>query len=124
MTTAETYLNFFFFSKFADESDYHAECGPVQPDHFQSRFNTECATPLRCYKQHFNKSCKIYAGNYAVLYNALSAYDSSSLYNETSFDATVDRINAVPSEYIKKHTYPASFSGKLKDYIKSNYFYR
>jgi hypothetical protein len=28
-----------------------------------------------------------------VLYNALSTYDTSSLYNETSVDAAVDRLN-------------------------------
>jgi hypothetical protein len=50
-------------------------------------------------------------GDYALLYNALSNYDWSSLYNETSVDATVDRLNvavsqaidlAVPSGIIKK----------------------
>jgi hypothetical protein len=69
-----------------------------------------------------------------VLYNALSNYDWSSLYNETSVDAAVDRLNfaviqaidlAVPSGHIKKHKYPAWCSGKLKAYIKNkNYFYR
>jgi hypothetical protein len=68
-----------------------------------------------------------------MLYNDLSANASTSVYNETSFDAAVDRLNAaatqaidlaVPSGYIKKHKYPAWFSGKLKAYIKINYFYR
>jgi hypothetical protein len=68
-----------------------------------------------------------------VLYKALSTYDWSLLYNETSVDAAVDRLNyavtqaidlAVPYGYIKKHKYPAWFSGKLKDYIKNKkYFY-
>lgn len=31
--------------------------------------------------------------NYAVLYNVLSNYEWSSLYNETSADASVDRLN-------------------------------
>jgi hypothetical protein len=62
-----------------------------------------------------------------------STYDWSSLYNEASADAAVDRLNhavtkaidlAVPYGYIKKHKYPAWFSGKLKAYInKNNYFY-
>jgi hypothetical protein len=67
-----------------------------------------------------------WAGDYAVLYNALSTYDWSSLYNETSADAAVDRLNvAAPSGYIKKHTYPTWFSGKLKvNNKKNNYFYR
>jgi hypothetical protein len=59
----------------------------------------------------------------------LSASDLSSLYNETSIDATVKRLNvavtrainlAVLFAYIKKHKYPACFPGKLKAYIKKN----
>jgi hypothetical protein len=62
-----------------------------------------------------------------VFYNVLSTYDRTSLCNEISDDAAVDRLNvavtqtidlAVPSGYIKKHKYPAWFSGKLKVYIK------
>jgi hypothetical protein len=69
-----------------------------------------------------------------MLYNALSTYDWSSLYNEASVDTAVARLNAVvtqatdlapPSGYIKKHKYPAWFSGKLKACIKKkNYFSR
>jgi hypothetical protein len=67
-----------------------------------------------------------------VFYNALSTYDWSSPYNETSVDAAVDRLNvavtqaigsAVPSREIKRHKYPALSSGKLKAYIQNNYFY-
>jgi hypothetical protein len=63
----------------------------------------------------------------------LAIYDWSSLYNETSVDAAVYILNvavtqaidlAVPSGHIKKHKYPNWFSGKLKVYIKKNYFYR
>jgi hypothetical protein len=65
----------------------------------------------------------------------LSIYGWSSLNNETSVDAAIDRLNvavihaidlALPSGYIKKHKYPAWFSRKLKAYIKKNYeyFYR
>jgi hypothetical protein len=57
----------------------------------------------------------------------LSSCGWSSLQNETSVDAAVDRLNvavtqaidlAIPSGYIKKHKYPAWFSGKLKARIK------
>jgi hypothetical protein len=67
-----------------------------------------------------------------VLYNALSTYDWSSLYSGTSVEAAVDRLNvavtqaidlAVPSGYIERHKYPAWFSGKLKAYIKKNYYF-
>jgi hypothetical protein len=90
--------------------------------------------PFRRPKQNFNISYNRYsAGDYTVLYNALSTYDRSSPYNETSVDVAVNRLNvavtqaidlAVPSGYIKKHKYPACFSGKLKTCIKKNdYFY-
>jgi hypothetical protein len=74
------------------------------------------------------------AGDYSMLYNALSNYDWSSLYNKTSADAAVGRLNVavtqaidltVPSGHIKKHTYPTRFFGKLKAYIiKKNDFHR
>jgi hypothetical protein len=74
--------------------------------------------PVRRSKQNCNISYKrSSARNHAVLYNALSNYDWSSLYNETSVDAAIDRLNvavtqaidlAVPSGHIKKHKYHAS----------------
>jgi hypothetical protein len=67
-----------------------------------------------------------------VLYNALATYVWSSLYNETSVNAAVDRLNiavtqaidlAVSSGYTKKDKYPALFSGILNAYNKKkNYF--
>jgi hypothetical protein len=72
--------------------------------------------------------------DYAMLCNDLSNYDWPSLYNETSVDAAVDRINVaitqaadlvVPTKHIIKHKYPSWISGKLEAYIKKkNYFYR
>jgi hypothetical protein len=121
------------FSKFFDLSVDHAEHGLVQPDHFHSPLIIDCTMPVRRFKQNFNifyKRCS--AGDYELLYNALSTYDWTWLYNETSLDAGVHRLNhaqaidlAVPYGYVKKHKYPAWFSGKLKAYIKKkNYFYR
>jgi hypothetical protein len=79
--------------------------------------------PVRHYNQNFIISNYGFsAGDYAALYIILSTYDWSSLYNETSVDAAVDRLNvavtqavdsAVPSGYIKKHKYPAWISVKL-----------
>jgi hypothetical protein len=44
--------------------------------------------------KNFNITNKRFsAADYAVLYNALSANDSSSQYNETSVDAAVDSLN-------------------------------
>jgi hypothetical protein len=64
----------------------------------------------------------------------LFTYDWSALYNETSVDAAVDRLNtavtqainsAVPSGRITRHKYPIWFSGRLRAYVKKkNYYYR
>jgi hypothetical protein len=118
----------------ADRSVDHAEYGLVQSDHFRPPFIIDCAMPIRRCKQNVNISYKSFsAGDHEVLYNALSTYDWSSLYNETSADAAVDRLNfavtktidlAVPSGYIEKHAYLTWFYGKLKvnifiDFIRS-----
>jgi hypothetical protein len=65
--------------------------------------------PVRCHKQSCNTSFKRYStGDYAVLYNALSSYDFSFLYNEILIDATHNRLNitvmkvivsAIPSNF-------------------------
>jgi hypothetical protein len=69
-----------------------------------------------------------------MLYNTLSTYDWSSLYNETSVDAVVDRLTvavtqtiekAIPTGCIKRCKFPIWFSNELKSYTrKKNYFYR
>jgi hypothetical protein len=66
--------------------------------------------PVRRFKENCYISYKRFsAGGYAVLYNAFSNYDWSSLYNKTSVDAAVDRLNVaitqavdldVPSGYV------------------------
>jgi hypothetical protein len=75
--------------------------------------------PVRRFKQNFNIVYKILsAGDYAVVFNALSSYDWSSLYNETSDNAVVDRLNdpvtksidlAVPYGYVKNTNNPHGF---------------
>jgi hypothetical protein len=84
----------FFSSNFADLSVDHATYCLVPPDHFHPPFIIDYDMPVRRYKQHFNASNKRFsAGDYAMLYNALSSYDSSALYNEISVDAAVDSLN-------------------------------
>jgi hypothetical protein len=64
------------FSNFADLSFDHPEYGLVQPDHFHSPFVIGCTTPVVRSKQNCNISHKRFsAGDFAVLYNALSNYD-------------------------------------------------
>lgn len=88
------------FSNFADLSVDHVEYGLVQPDHF----NPQCQFDfLNC-----NISYKRFSpGDYAVLYNALSNYDWSSLYNETAVDAIVDMFKRCCNS---SHRFSCSFS--------------
>jgi hypothetical protein len=50
--------------------------------------------PIRSSNQNFNFPFKIYSPrDYAELYNELTAYDWSSVYDGKSIDAAVDRLN-------------------------------
>lgn len=62
-----------------------------------------------------------------MLYNTLTTYDWSSLYNETSVDAAVARLivtvtqailKAVRTVSLKKSKFPVWFSENIKYYIK------
>jgi hypothetical protein len=90
-------LTLFFFVKNFDRAEY----GLVQPDHFHPPFIVDCTTPDRRSKDtvilfSYNRFS---AEEHAVLYNALSNYDGSSLYNETSVTQSIDI--AVASGHIK-----------------------
>jgi hypothetical protein len=68
-------LGFFIFfpPNFADHSVDHAEYDPVQPDNFHPPLIIDCTMPVRRFKQNFNIFYKrFFAGDFAVLYNALS----------------------------------------------------
>jgi hypothetical protein len=104
----------------ADLAVDHAEYGPVQPDHFHSFFIIDCAMPVRRYKHNFNISYKRFsAGDDAVLCNALCTCDCSSLYlyNETSVDDAVERLNVAVTQTIGLAVPSVHFKEK-------NYFYR
>jgi hypothetical protein len=89
------------FSNFADLTVDHPANGVVQPDNFHPPFIIDCIMPVRRIKQNCNILHKRFsAGNYAVLYNALYNYDWSSLYNETSVDSAVDRLNFAVTQAI------------------------
>jgi hypothetical protein len=121
---------FFFLSKFCCPFG-HDEYGLVQPDHFHSPFIIDSTMPVLCSKRNCNIFYKTSsAGDYTVPCNALSNYDWSLLYNETSIDAAVDRLNVAVTQAIdlavpSGHKYPTWFSGKLIACIKKkNYFHR
>jgi hypothetical protein len=70
-----------------------------------------------------------------LLYNTLTTYDWSSLYNETSVDSAVARLivtvtqailKAVRTVSLKKSKFPVWFSENIKYYIykKKNKFFR
>jgi hypothetical protein len=133
MTTATTTSVTPFVQIWLNLSVYRAEYSLIQSDLFRPPFIIDWTMSFRRPKQSFNISYKRFsAGDSAVLYNILSPY-KSTLYNETSADAAVKKLNvdvtkstdlAVLSGYIKKHKYPVWFSEKLKTFIKKNYFYR
>jgi hypothetical protein len=81
-------LDFVFSSNFADLSVDHAEYGLnlIISVLFLSLIVQYQLDVLDCFISYKRFS----AGNYAVLYNALSNYDWSSLYKEISVDAAVD----------------------------------
>jgi hypothetical protein len=57
--------------------------------------------PIQRYKQNFNILYKrVFAVDYAMLFNALSTYDWSSLYNEMFADASVDKLSAAVTQAI------------------------
>jgi hypothetical protein len=124
-----------FSSHLADLSVYYEEYGLFHPDDLHPPLITDCAMPVQRFTQHFEVSYQIFsAGDYAVLYIAVSTYVWSSLYSETSVDAAVDGLSvavtqaidsAVSFGHIKKHKYPACISGKLRGCTDNkNYFYR
>jgi hypothetical protein len=57
-------------------------------------FTTAFTMPIRLCMPIYNIIFKLYSARaYVVLYNALSAYDYSFLYNEMFVDATAEKFN-------------------------------
>jgi hypothetical protein len=90
----------FFFKLFADLSVDHAEYGLLQPDHSR-HFIADCAMTVPPYKQNFNIPYKRFSSeDYSVLHTVLSTHYWSSLYNEISVDAAIDRLNVAVTQAI------------------------
>jgi hypothetical protein len=123
------------FSNVTDFSiNYDVHC-LVHPDVYHPPFVTELKLPTRTSNMLSSISFrKYYSGDYLTLYNTLSTYDWSSVYNETSVDAAVDRLTvpvthaiamSVPTGYTNRCKFPVRFSSEFKSYIREkNYFYR
>jgi hypothetical protein len=65
-------------------------------------------------------------GDYFLLYNFLSSYDWSCVYNQSSSDSAVNQLKsvvtdalnlAIPNKLSRKSKFPCWFSGTLKHYI-------
>jgi hypothetical protein len=114
-----------YFLNFAVLSFDRAEYGLIQPNHYPAVI-IDCTVSIRRSKQNCNVSRKRFpAGDCAVHY-APSNCDWSSRYNDTSADAAVESLNVavtqtldlvVPCGHIKKHEYPARFSGMKRKVI-------
>jgi hypothetical protein len=123
------------FSNVADFSVNYGVHSLVHPDVYHPPFVTELKLPTRRSNMLSGISFRKYSsGDYLMLYDTLSTYDWSSVYNETSVDAAVDRLTvavthaiamSVPTGCTNRCKFPVWFSSELKSYIrKKNYFYR
>jgi hypothetical protein len=64
-----------------------AENGTVQPAHFHPPFISDFTIQIRCSKQNYSVSLKTYSATDLCTSILHTAYDCSSLHNETSADA-------------------------------------
>jgi hypothetical protein len=83
------------FANLSDLKLVPADSGLVTPDTYHPPFSIDVLLPHVNNNLNFYISCLIYsAGNYTLLYNLLSTYDWSSVYETTSVDTTVASLNA------------------------------
>ncbi|PNF21153.1 hypothetical protein B7P43_G05118, partial [Cryptotermes secundus] len=122
------------FANFTDLKSVPADSGLVATDIYHPPLNIDVLLPnvnsnLKCEFSYQNFA----AGNYALLYNILSTYDWSSVYETSSVDVAVASLSvavrsameqAIPCGYRYKSKYPHWFSYTLRYYItKKNYFH-
>jgi hypothetical protein len=121
------------FAIFTDLMSVPADSGLVAPDKYHPPLSINVIFPhdnnnINCEFSYRNFA----AGNYTLLYNILSTYDWSSVY-ETSIDEAVASLNAavrgaieqaIPCGYSCKSKFPHWFSYTLRCYMaKKNYFH-
>jgi hypothetical protein len=82
------------FANCTDLKSVPADSGLVVPDTYHPPLNIDVFLPNVNNNLNYEFSYRIFtAGNYSLLYNILSAYDWSSVY-ETSVDVAVASLNA------------------------------
>jgi hypothetical protein len=112
------------FANFTDIKSVPFHSASVTPDTYHPPLSTDAILP------HVNNNLKyecsyrnVAAGNYALLYNILSSYNWSSMYDTTSVDVAVASLNvavrgatehAIPSDYSCESKFPRWFSYILR----------
>jgi hypothetical protein len=123
------------FANFTDLKLVPADSGLVTPDTYHPPLCIDVLLPHINNNLNSEFSYRIYAaGNYTLLYNLLSTYDWSSVYETSDVDIAVASLNAavndameraIPRGYSCMSKFPHWFSHILRYYIaKKNYFHR
>jgi hypothetical protein len=119
------------FANFTDPKSVPADSGLVTLDIYHPPLSIDVFLPHINNNLNCEFSYRIFAaGNYTLLYNVLSTYDWSSVYETISVDVAVASLSAameqaIPRGYSCKSKFPAWFSYTLRHYIaKKNYFHR
>ncbi|PNF43033.1 hypothetical protein B7P43_G08782 [Cryptotermes secundus] len=123
------------FTNFNDYNITFPDSGIIKPDTYHPPMVIGISLPLVNPTQNCEYSYRKYiAGDYTLLYNILSNYDWSCVYDTSSVDAGAARLSAavqdameqaIPRGFITKSKFPHWFSSSLRYYIrKKNYFYR
>jgi hypothetical protein len=112
------------FANFTDLKFVPANSGLVMSDTYHRSLSIDIFLPPINTNLNSEFSNLIYAaGNYTLLYNILSTYDWSSMYETTSVDTAVASLSgameqAIPCGYSRKVKFPPWFSHTLRYYIK------
>jgi hypothetical protein len=123
------------FANFSDLKLVPVDSGLVTPDTYHPPLSIDVLLPHVNNNLNSEINYLIYsAGNYTLLYNLLSTYDWSSIYETNSVERAVASLNAavhgamehaVPRGYSLKSKFPPLFSHTLWYYIANkSYFHR
>jgi hypothetical protein len=122
------------FSNFSDIGITFLDSGIIKTGTYHNPLVIDIILPLVSPTQNCEYSYrKFSSGGYILLYNILSNYDWSCVYDMNAVDAAVASLNAIvqdamqqaiPRGFITKSKYPHWFSNALSYDIRKNYFYR
>jgi hypothetical protein len=123
-------------SNLSDLSVAPVDPGLIKPDNYHPHLITNICLPIAtCVQNYVYSYRKFSSGDYALLYNTLSTYDWSCVYDTTYVDSAVTCLNAavedateqaIPCGILNSNSkFQQWYSSSLKYYIsKKNYFYR